>query len=372
VDTVNQGHQEHIHINGPWPVKTTAYDDELLTSWLIRSALANGCDPISLTSYLWGSWRTWATDLDRNIPQQKLNILSDMFPANTVPFQKMTLPPIIHQIHNQQFPSNSISPWILSLGIRNRNRKGGLQYCPKCFETEEPYYRINWRLAWHTCCSKHQTQLLDKCHECGLVLEPHKLKADCGSMKQCTCCKALLTEQIAPPVSQNTLLFQATCDQALQMGQVNFYGSNLSSQRWFELCIFLILFIKRIAKMNHQKLLHFVHIIKLPFQSIPNHTAALENMTTNHRFALFHALQHLLSTHPNQIMNALLEADVSQQAFAPKNVLLPGCYQNIYNQLPQSTYNRAEKKYLKAPLPRPRPRHEVERKALDIIRALHQ
>ena len=52
------------------------YDDELLSSWLIRTAIAQGCQPLTLTHKIWGkSWRPWTSDLDLNIDSEYLQIL---------------------------------------------------------------------------------------------------------------------------------------------------------------------------------------------------------------------------------------------------------------------------------------------------------
>ena len=53
------------------------YQDEILSSWLIRTAISHGCTPLTLTHSIWGnSWRPWTTDFDLNIPKQKLISLS--------------------------------------------------------------------------------------------------------------------------------------------------------------------------------------------------------------------------------------------------------------------------------------------------------
>ncbi|MFE8730337.1 TniQ family protein, partial [Aeromonas hydrophila] len=48
-----------------WPVQISPFKDELLSSWLVRASLAHGCDPMSLTSAVWPTWRAWTVDIDR-------------------------------------------------------------------------------------------------------------------------------------------------------------------------------------------------------------------------------------------------------------------------------------------------------------------
>ena len=62
---------------------------------------------------------------------------------------------------------NGATPFVLSLGLYHRIRRSfGSQYCPRCLDTEIPYARLTWRLAWNTCCEKHGCLLRDRCHAC--------------------------------------------------------------------------------------------------------------------------------------------------------------------------------------------------------------
>ncbi len=66
--------------------------------------------------------------------------------------------------------------WVLPLGVYHRTRRlGGQQWCPRCLgEDAHPYYRLDWRLAFSTSCSKHGVILHDRCASCGDPAVPHR------------------------------------------------------------------------------------------------------------------------------------------------------------------------------------------------------
>lgn len=65
-------------IESRWPVPVPLEADELLSTWLVRVALSQGCDPLVLTGELWPKWRVWTLDLDRGVATERLRILERM------------------------------------------------------------------------------------------------------------------------------------------------------------------------------------------------------------------------------------------------------------------------------------------------------
>jgi hypothetical protein len=58
----------------------------------------------------------------------------------------------------------------MGLAFRPKVRQG-LQLCPECFSSKQPYYRRAWRLSWYVACPVHYRLLLDRCR-CGAALGP--------------------------------------------------------------------------------------------------------------------------------------------------------------------------------------------------------
>lgn len=157
----------------PWPIQVSFENDELLSSWLIRTSLENGSDPMTWSWYYWEKWRTWTIDIDRYCPEDKLfNICNQKFTQEQL--KESTLSPTINKILDHQPNLKRTWPWVIPLGSRNRERTGGLRFCPECLKEEPAYFRKAWRLSWNHTCPKHHVLLHEHCPSCSSPLIPHK------------------------------------------------------------------------------------------------------------------------------------------------------------------------------------------------------
>ena len=60
------------------PIKTKFYEDESISSWMIRAALNQGCAPLTFTQYYWSQHRLWTRDLDKGFEYFDPNITLDI------------------------------------------------------------------------------------------------------------------------------------------------------------------------------------------------------------------------------------------------------------------------------------------------------
>lgn len=161
-----------------WPAHPHPYPDELLSSWLVRVAHANGLKVQTFCHREFGpNHQVWNRDIDRLAPDW---ILERMRQATGLPLNSIhatTLLPYRGCLYRQQ-PSSGQLRWVLPLQIYHRTRQGfGLQYCPHCLaEDSEPYFRRAWRVAFYTFCPKHNVMLLDRCPACGSGVAFHRLE----------------------------------------------------------------------------------------------------------------------------------------------------------------------------------------------------
>lgn len=166
----------------------TSYEDEALSSWLIRISLESGCDPLSLTGLLWPKWRAWTVDIDKGLDQEYLDILVRKVGTSPDHFNPSTFKTLF-----LQNSAINLEPWILALGTRNRKHKSGWQYCPKCLESDPvAYFRLNWRYVLHVGCVKHNQRLLDQCPHCQKAIQPRLLEAPDQTLSCCALCKEKL------------------------------------------------------------------------------------------------------------------------------------------------------------------------------------
>ena len=200
-----------------WTVPVPLLPNELFSTWLVRAALSQGCDPLVLTGELWPRWRVWTRDPDRGLSDEHLSALTVVSGIKSATFQLATLRPTAVAVTQTPIANLAIWPWVLAFGSRNRKRHGGLQYCPHCLQEDKtPYFRLEWRLAWHTTCPIHEVLLMDRCHICSAPLEPHRLLADAGHLAVCATCKADLRKCAVKDSSIEALAFQRVADEILE------------------------------------------------------------------------------------------------------------------------------------------------------------
>lgn len=165
-------------VGGLWPLHLKPKNDELLSSWLIRLALAYGLKPHTFCSIAWPGKQIWNRDIDNSADLELLSVLSAKTGTDHQRVRETTLAAyedVLYEKHNTLGPTS----WILPIGIYHRiHRQFGLQYCPLCLaEDKEPYYRRKWRLAFVVCCEKHHTLLYDRCMRCGAPINFHRTQA---------------------------------------------------------------------------------------------------------------------------------------------------------------------------------------------------
>lgn len=165
--------------------------DELLSSWLVRVALAHGYSPNNLAAVVWPTLRIWTQDFDRGVELQRLEKLAVYGGIPAAALQLSTLQRVAQLLLGNHMGQPGVWPWVLVLGCRSRFHAGGLQCCPECFTQDKPYYRIQWRLAWHTSCPIHEVSLIGRCHQCHSPLQPGLLQAG-KLLPQCHACGALV------------------------------------------------------------------------------------------------------------------------------------------------------------------------------------
>src|ERR1700749_1042017 len=158
-----------------WPVHLKPKPDELLSSWLVRLAIAHGQKLHTFASITWPPKSIWNRDIDKSADADIVRVISIKTATNIDRVWATTLVSYagtIYEKHTRFGPAS----WIMPVGVYHRKRvQFGLQYCPDCLaEDKEPYFRRRWRLAFITICENHSRLLHDRCPRCGAAVNFHR------------------------------------------------------------------------------------------------------------------------------------------------------------------------------------------------------
>ncbi|MBV1775079.1 TniQ family protein [Burkholderiaceae bacterium DAT-1] len=161
-----------------WPAHPHPYRGELLSSWLVRLAHANGLKVQTFCRLSFGNeFQVWNRDIDRLAPAWLLDTMSKKTGTPLSRVESATLHIYKGKLFEHEKASGQL-PWILPLQIYHRKRMGfGLQFCPQCLaEDTEPYFRLAWRVAPFTFCPTHQCMLHDQCPRCSQGVAFHRIE----------------------------------------------------------------------------------------------------------------------------------------------------------------------------------------------------
>lgn len=349
MDTSYSWHSGTDRVASRWAVPVRLLPDELLSTWLTRAALAQGCDPLVLTGELWPGWRVWTVDLDRGINDDRLLILEQASGVPVQAFQAASLRPIARQITAGSLDDLSVWPWILTLGARNRKRRGGLQYCPACLSEDRiPYLRLQWRLAWHTCCPHHQISLIDLCPHCGVPIEPQRLCAPDVHLAVCTTCKGELRGVEGKSPVPGAISFQEWADEVVKGRQGQYGDQILSAAEWFQLARYFVGLLRR--AIPRQGLGHVVEELGVDVTTLipPATGLALELLPVPERASLLAGAWHLLQAGPGRLLEACQSASLEASSLRGQQPD-PPCIEALLQDLPVKVVARKRRGEMTGP-----------------------
>lgn len=350
-------------MNTQWALPVPILSGELFSSWLARAALTQGCDPLALTGKVWPKWRVWTLDPDRGMDAGRLKSLSKASGILESRFEAAMLRSMSADVSGNVLSNKSVWPWTLALGSRNRKRHGGLQFCPACLkEDRDPYYRLQWRLAWHTGCIQHGCRLLDRCPTCNASIEPHRLSAMDGSMSICATCKADLRDVALSDSGFDALEFQKAADVAISRHEGHYGQEQLAASEWFTLARYFVMLLRKASLSNSKRLVSLVKSFGVEVENMktPATGLALELLPVGERDVLLGNAWKFLSAGPDDFLRAAKQFSLTAQSLREPRQNIPACLEKIVRSLPgKKAPDRAKPQARK---PGPLTRHVVMRK----------
>jgi len=149
--------------------------NELLSSWLSRTAFAHG-RTLSLftTTYIKNEGANLSRiDLDFRYDEQLFNLFSNKSQLPISEILKMSLRSeegYLFTCNECLYPPKQIRK------LLDKRTHFGLMFCPVCLQTDKvPYFRKQWRYLFYNACPKHQIYLVDRCGNCFARVRFHKM-----------------------------------------------------------------------------------------------------------------------------------------------------------------------------------------------------
>lgn len=204
------------------PIRPKPKEDEILSSWLIRCAIANGSDPEGWGGSIWDEYRIWTRDFDRSLPKAKATPLCRAARISCSEIASMTFEPLICRITGTEFLNPKTAwPWVIPTGIRNRSKFNGLHFCPDCMKEPDPYFRKQWRLSWNTACPVHKRILHLRCPKCHTTFSPHLVNYTDTDIGKCYKCRFDLREIVSEKADGGAIRLQEMLNCSAMTGEAN-------------------------------------------------------------------------------------------------------------------------------------------------------
>jgi hypothetical protein len=346
-----------------WPAHIKPKEDELLSSWLVRLAMAHALKLHTFCSITWSCRKQiWNRDIDKCADESILSVLAlktgtprDMA-FNTI---LATYEGRLYERHN---PYGN-TPWIMPVGVYHRTRRRyGLQFCPCCLsENAEPYYRRSWRLAFVTFCERHHVSLNDRCPRCSAPINFHRnelgdrRKWVPESIAMCYACRYDLRETsvttVERPSDYRVLQFQKALTRMMRNGwtEVENYGTVYSHLYFTVLHQLMKICATGERAIALREFISGELEIGAPFPALTKSNRAVERLDIAERRKLLDMARYLLDEWPQRFIRLCLIYKVWSAALLRDLEDAPFWYWSvIHDHLYRSSYTPSDQEILSA------------------------
>jgi len=309
----------------PYPVKLIPYSDELLSSYLTRTAEAMGLTLRSL-------YNQSLDKLNKSIAHDIDQIQDDPF-FSQVAYKTRCTPGVIQSLSltslvGKAFPrikKNGMTAGLIAKGrFLAKEQLHGVQYCPECFK-ESVYIRKRWRCSWITVCDKHQIKLLDACPHCDKPIVFFLMHGLVKNKGFCGYCEKSLTYDIDLETSDPLVLNLTT--RIISMMNTGWMCSVMRSP------LFGLSFLRGYCRLLTQlsidpKVHSLSHLIQdqctAPFKpTVPKPKRMFEQLRIDDRYKATWCVSRLLDNYPHNYIQFIRESKLQLYKITPQ---ILNCY----------------------------------------------
>lgn len=336
-----------------WPVHPRILPDELLSSWLMRIAHAQGLKLHTLTHRAFPGYSIWNRDIDKTASDNFLLLLSQRTgrPFNEV--YQTTLRSYEGYLFENLISGNT--KWILPIGIYHRtHRRSGLIACPLCLtEDNTPYFRRLWRIGFTVVCTKHAVWMIEECPICKSPISfhrndfKHKYNATEKGMNICYSCGFDYTvAEVIIETDQVFLTFLRNLEETLHNGYIELGDKVIYSHLYFYV-------VRQLVKLLSisKKGINLRHLLELEVGLSFTHDYVLhnqidfvDNLTISERRHILRLISRLLSNWPQSFILACKKIKITRSRLEKDMKDVPFWYSKILrNHLDETFYGPSEK-----------------------------
>lgn len=290
-----------------WVVRTAPLENELLSSWLVRTATAHG-----QTLHRFGVDRLairniTRMDLDLRASPALIECITRESGLSQDRVEAMTLLPWETRM-GQSARGAGVMPWILPRGIPARALyRHGQQACIQCL-TEGTGYLREWRLAFAVSCAQHSRWLVDACPRCDAPFDPMRVVKTPVECHRCTIRMAHAAKPHGPFFSRAVQIEQWLLRALQGSGFVRIREEHVRLDDAMRGFLYLLRLDKRLSRTPHRML-------------------PIATLRTPQRIERIERLAKILDDWPDQILERAVCADIPRTPFyseaCPAWVLAP-------------------------------------------------
>lgn len=219
------------------PVYPAPARGEVLSSYVIRLALANGLRPTRLTTVL-GLPNFWKLDPDVSVTRLQLQVIAEATGLALDCLLETSVMPLLAQLHDNPRPEANPRFLVQAGKHRGVREARGYPVCPACVRETGVIQRL-WRLTTTVVCDRHHSPLIDTCPTCQTPVNPvriHRIRANRVRVMAhlpdvCPCCRRSLPlpEQLEQTIFDAAYRVQHLVEEAATTGKVAWGGFHLSA-----------------------------------------------------------------------------------------------------------------------------------------------
>ncbi len=305
------------------------YEDELLSSWFIRTAYAHHTHPHTFLQLHLSrnSQILTGNNFDIVLSDDEIKVLESK--SNNINLRQSTL-----KNYNGYLQENIIANGQNSLICT-------LRFCPKCLKEKIVYFKKNWKIVLNTTCLKHNCYLHDCCHNCKSNLQISKMFEQKKSFKYCYFCGFDLSKTKVEIIKIQSIFINHTkkLNDIIKKGFVILGDIYVYSFLFFDV---LLQIVKKIVKHKNLEfvkkydIFKYIDIKKRILNSSPTHFY----LSIKEQFTIFSIIMDLFEEYPIKFKRFILENKISHWQITRDMSYISYWYKELINSItPREIYN---------------------------------